>query len=181
MSTAAVAPAPAPVKKAVKKTTKPKFMANHPKYGEMICAAIKALHERGGSSRQAILKYIMANYPGVGKDSKTCSRHIKGAIRFMLKAKSLKQMKGSFGLGENKPVAKKVKKVKKPKAVKPKKVKAPKKTTTKKTTKKPATKKPKAVKKPTTKTIKPKTVKPKTVKKAPKTKKVTPPVPVAAN
>jgi hypothetical protein len=37
--------------------------------------AIAALKERGGSSRQAILKYIMANF-NVGKDAKTVNIHL---------------------------------------------------------------------------------------------------------
>jgi histone H1/5 len=36
----------------------------------MVGKAISALKERGGSSRQAILKYIMANF-NVGKDATT--------------------------------------------------------------------------------------------------------------
>ena len=36
--------------------------AEHPKYSEMIKQALGALKERGGSSRQAVLKYIMANF-----------------------------------------------------------------------------------------------------------------------
>jgi hypothetical protein len=36
----------------------------------MVGKAISALKERGGSSRQAILKYIMANF-NVGKDAKS--------------------------------------------------------------------------------------------------------------
>ena len=52
---------------------KPKKAAAHPKYSEMVGKAIAELKERGGSSRQAILKYIMANF-NVGKDAKTkCS------------------------------------------------------------------------------------------------------------
>jgi histone H1/5 len=39
----------------------PKKPSAHPKYSEMVGKAISALKERGGSSRQAILKYIMAN------------------------------------------------------------------------------------------------------------------------
>ena len=35
--------------------------AEHPPYAVMIAAAIKALKERGGSSRAAILKYVLAN------------------------------------------------------------------------------------------------------------------------
>jgi len=36
--------------------------AEHPPYREMISAAIVNLKERNGSSRQAIKKYIYANY-----------------------------------------------------------------------------------------------------------------------
>jgi hypothetical protein len=41
-----------------KVAAKPKKPAAHPKYSEMVDKAISALKERGGSSRQAILKYI---------------------------------------------------------------------------------------------------------------------------
>merc|ERR1711876_53865 len=44
------------------KAKKPKAPAAHPKYSVMIAAAIKALKDRTGSSRQAIAKYICANY-----------------------------------------------------------------------------------------------------------------------
>jgi hypothetical protein len=46
-----------PKKKVAAKHKKP---AAHPKYSEMVGKAIAALKERGGSSRQAILKYIMS-------------------------------------------------------------------------------------------------------------------------
>ena len=36
--------------------------SSHPKYSEMIAMAITALKERNGSSRQAILKYILASF-----------------------------------------------------------------------------------------------------------------------
>merc|ERR1711892_676283 len=45
-----------------KKETKAKAAATHPKYQDMIEAAISALKDKTGSSRQAILKYIVANY-----------------------------------------------------------------------------------------------------------------------
>jgi hypothetical protein len=49
-----------PAKSPKKKTAaKPKKPSAHPKYSEMVGKAISALKERGGSSRQAILKYIM--------------------------------------------------------------------------------------------------------------------------
>ena len=110
---------------------KPKKPAAHPKYSEMVGKAIAALKERGGSSRQAILKYIMANF-NVGKDAKTVNIHLKLSLRAGVKNKSLKQSKGtgdsgSFKIGEvvkpkKKPAAK-PKKAVKPKAAKPKKAK----------------------------------------------------------
>ena len=47
---------------AKKAPAKPKKPAEHPTYAVMIGAAIAALKDRTGSSRQAILKYICANY-----------------------------------------------------------------------------------------------------------------------
>ena len=110
----AVAASPKKVEKKVKKAA-PKKPAEHPKYSEMICAAIAALKERGGSSRQAILKYISANY----KVNESANTHIKMALKRMTTAGTLKQVKGvgasgSFKLGEKaaakpkKPAAKKV-------------------------------------------------------------------------
>ena len=114
-----------------KVAAKPKKPAAHPKYSEMVGKAIAALKERGGSSRQAILKYIMANL-NVGKDAKTVNVHLKLSLRAGVKNKSLKQSKGtgasgSFKIGEvvkpkKKPAAK-PKKAVKPKAAKPKKAK----------------------------------------------------------
>ncbi|CAC5423167.1 H1_5 [Mytilus coruscus] len=138
------APAPAPAKSPKKKAAaKPKKPSAHPKYSEMIGKAIAALKERGGSSRQAILKYIMANF-NVGKDAKSVNAHLKLALRAGVKNNSLKQSKGtgasgSFRIGEAKQAKKKpakAKKAAKPKAAKPKKAKStPKK---KKAAKKPA-------------------------------------------
>merc|ERR1711994_1027042 len=150
------APAAKPAKKkAAAKPKAPKKPANHPKYSEMIKAAITTLKERGGSSRQAILKYISANY----KVGDNAASHLKLALRAGVKNGSLAQSKGpgasgSFNLGakkeapEKKPAAKKPKTpkkkpaAKKPAAKKPaaKKAKSPKKA------KKPAAKK--AAKKP---------------------------------
>ena len=121
---AAPAPAKSPKKKAAAKPKKP---ANHPKYSEMIAKALSSLKERGGSSRQAILKYIAKSY-SVGKDDRVINQHLKMALRAGVKNGSLKQSKGtgasgSFYLGTEK--AAKPKKVKKPKAAKkPKKPKA---------------------------------------------------------
>ena len=167
-------PAPAPQEKKgkKKKAAKPKKPATHPKYSEMIKQALSNLKERGGSSRQAILKYIIANFK-VGNDAKIVNSHLKLALRAGVKNGTLKQSKGtgasgSFRLGEKaaakKPAAKKAKKpaakkaekkkpaAKKAKAKKPaaKKAKSPKKAAAKKSPKKaskPKAKKPKSPKK----------------------------------
>ena len=159
------APAKSPKKKA---PAKPKKPATHPKYSEMVGKAIAALKERGGSSRQAILKYIMANF-NVGSDAKVVNSHLKLSLKAGVKNKSLKQSKGtgasgSFKIGEvAKPAKKKTtkpKKAVKPKAAKPKKAKTPKKAPAKK----PAAKKPAGEKK----AVKPKAKKPATKKTAAK-------------
>lgn len=114
------------VKSASKKTAKP---ADHPKYIDMVVAAIKSLKERNGSSRQAIAKYIVANY----KVGDGASVHIKLALKRGVTNGVLTQPKGTGASGSFK-VAKKVEE-KKP--AKPK---------TKKVVKKPAVKKPAAKK-----------------------------------
>ena len=153
--------AAAPVK-AKKAAAKPKKPAAHPKYSEMIAAAVGALKERSGSSRQAILKYIQANYK-VGSNQTSVNAHLKMALKAGVKSGAIKQAKGtgasgSFKLGE---VKKAAKKATKPKAAKPKK--ATKKPAAKKAAKKPAAKKAKTPKKEK-KAAKPK--KAKTPKKA---------------
>ena len=160
-----------------KVAAKPKKPAAHPKYSEMVGKAIAALKERGGSSRQAILKYIMANF-NVGKDAKTVNVHLKLSLRVGVKNKSLKQSKGTgasgtFKIGEavkpkKKPAAK-PKKAVKPKAAKPKKAKTPKKTAAKKPAAekkaaKPKAKKPAAAKKLAAKPAKKATKSPKKTK-----------------
>merc|ERR1711934_1169786 len=154
--------APAPVKKVVKakKVAKP---AAHPPFKAMILAAIPALKERGGSSRQAILKYVVANNK---VDAAKAAGPLKLALRKALaagtivKAKAAGKGAGKFKVGKvEKP--KKAKKVKKPAAKKAKKPakKAAKKPAAKKAAKKPAAKKPaakKAAKKPAAKKAAPK-------------------------
>merc|ERR1711874_354768 len=104
MADAAAAPA--------KKTAKAK------KPAVMIAAAIKTLKERGGSSRAAILKSVLANNKIA--DAAKAQVRCKLAIRKMVAAKKLVPVKGSFKLAkEDKP--KKVKKAKKPAAKKAKK------------------------------------------------------------
>ena len=169
-----------PVKKAAAK--KP---AEHPKYIEMVAAAITSLKERNGSSRQAIVKYIKANYK-VGDSSDT---HIKLALKRGVQSGALVQAKGagasgSFKIGkekkpDKKPVAAKKKKpaakkpvAKKPAAKKPAAKKAVKKTAAKKTpkkaAKKPAAKKPAPKKTPAKKAAKKSAAKKKAKKPAKK-------------
>merc|ERR1712106_841621 len=98
-----------------------------------------ALKERGGSSRPAILKYILANNKIA--DAAKAQKSAKLAIRKLVAAKKLVPVKGSFKLAKEEPKPKK-KVVKKPKKVvkkKPKKV-VKKKVSAKKAVKKTATK-----------------------------------------
>lgn len=164
-----------------KKATKPKAPPAHPKYSEMVKAAISSLKERGGSSRAAILKYIIANFK-VGTDAKIVNTHLKIALKNGVKNASLKQAKGtgasgSFKLGDKPKVEKKpkAKKAPKPKAAKPKKKPAAKKPKKDAGEKKTPVKKPKA-KKPTS-AKKPAAAKPKktTTKKSPKKAKTAKP------
>merc|ERR1711951_230447 len=105
-----------------KKAAKPKAPAAHPKYSVMIAAAITALKSRTGSSRQAILKYIVANYKvDAAKAAVQVRLALKrGVAKGTLKAAAAagKKNAGSFKLVKVAP--KKVKKAKKPKAKKPK-------------------------------------------------------------
>merc|ERR1712001_531525 len=139
--------------KTKKAPAKPKAPAAHPKYSVMIAAAIAALKDRTGSSRQAILKYICANYK---VDAAKAGQRLRMALKAGIKKGTLKMAKesgkgaGCFKLVKvEKPnkakKAVKPKKVVKKKAAKPKK--AAKKPAAKKAAKKPAAKKP-AAKKP---------------------------------
>lgn len=131
-----------------KKKAAPKKPAEHPKYIEMIVAAITALKERSGSSRQAIMKYIQSNY----KVGDNCGTHIKMALKRGVSSGVLSQPKGTGASGSFKVVKKEA----------PKKKAAPK--------KKPAAKKP-AAKKPAAKKA---AAKKSTPKKKPAAKKSTP-------
>ena len=139
---------PSPAKKAEKKKAAPKKPADHPKYSEMITAAIAALKERTGSSRQAIVKYISANYK-VGDSAGT---HVKLALKRGVASGQLKQVKGAGASGSFKNVEKAKPKPKKPAAKKPAAKKAKKPAAKKPAAKKPAAKKtPKKAKKPAAK------------------------------
>merc|ERR1712061_401575 len=66
-----------------KKAAKP---AAHPPYASMITAAIKGLKDKKGSSRQAILKYIVANNK---VDAAKAGVRVKLALRKMVAAKKV--------------------------------------------------------------------------------------------
>ena len=114
---------------AKKKPSKPKKPADHPPYSEMIKVAIAAMKKRGGSSRQAIEKYIKANYK-VGE----VGSHLKTALKRGVTSGKLVHTKGVGASGSFK-VPKEEKKATKKPARKPKKPAA------KKALKKPAAKK----------------------------------------
>jgi len=144
---------------------KAKKVSNHPKYSQMIKEGLGALKERGGSSRQALLKYILKHYP-LGNDEKIVNAHLKLALRAGIKNGTLKQSKGtgasgSFRLGEKKADDKPKKAHKPKKAAGEGKAKKPKKAATK-------AKKPKAAGSPK------KAAKPKKAKAAAKPKATKP-------
>lgn len=183
MSDAAAATA-APAKATKKRAggaAKAKKPADHPKYVDMVKAALGALKERGGSSRHAILKYIVTHYK-LGQDERAINAHLKLALRAGVKNGLIKQSKGtgaagSFKLGEKaeKKVAKKPKAVKKPKAAgSPKKAKKPKKVAASGEAKPKKAKAAKKAKSPAkAKAAKPKTAKKPKVAKSPKKPKTT--------
>merc|ERR1712242_283652 len=119
MSAAAAAP------KTKKAPAKPKAPAAHPPYAAMVKAAVKALADKKGSSRQAILKYICANYK---VDATKAPTRVRLALKKMVESKALVAAAAAGKKAAKKPAAKKA--AKKPAA------------------KKAAAKKPKAAKKP---------------------------------
>lgn len=88
-------PAPAAAKPAKAAAAKnPKPAANHPKFIEMIVDALRHLNEKSGSSRQAIVKYIVASHK---LDVKFVNQHVKLALKNGVKNGALKQSKVKFG------------------------------------------------------------------------------------
>merc|ERR1712200_276387 len=152
----------------VKKVVKAKTPAAHPTYSVMITDSIKALKDRTGSPRQAILKYICANYK---VDAAKAAVHVRTSLKKGVAAETLKMAAaagkkgaGCYKLGEKakevkkpkvakvkKPVAKKPKAAKKPAAKKAEGVKVAEKTAAKKPAAKKAIKQPAAAKKSPTK------------------------------
>merc|ERR1711962_1781683 len=85
-----------------KKAAKPKVAAAHPPYAAMIKTAIKGLADKKGSSRQAILKYVVANNK---VDAAKAAVRVRPALKKMVAAKKLvsaaaagKKGAGSFKL-----------------------------------------------------------------------------------
>ena len=139
--------AASPKKTTTKKATPAKKPASHPTYQVMVQESIKALKERKGASRQALKKYIEANYQCEVKNF-----HLNSALKKLTEEKVLEQsetgQRWKFKKAEAKPVAKKpaAKKAPAKKAAKPAAKKAPAKKTAKpakKAAKKPAAKKAK--------------------------------------
>ncbi|GAB1606966.1 late histone H1-like [Argonauta hians] len=167
-------------------SNKAKAPPSHPKYSEMVVESIKSLKQRGGSSKAAIMKYIISNYK-VGDNTALINGNIKRALKLGVTNHVLNQPKGTGASGSfqvrkaDSKAAAKVKKpakvakkaTKKPKTVKPKTAKSPAKSKVVKP-KKAAAKKSPAKKPAAKKTMKPKTTVKKTIKaKKPATKKAT--------
>uniref|UniRef100_UPI00398EC46F histone H1.0-like n=1 Tax=Pristiophorus japonicus TaxID=55135 RepID=UPI00398EC46F len=168
-------PATAPKAKRAKAAKKP---LDHPKYTDMITAAIRALNNRNSVSRQAIQKYIKREYR-VGDNA---DMQIKLALKKLVESNHIKQTSGlgasgSFRLvkgDEPKKAAKKAARAPK-KSVAPRKAPAarkPAKAAAKAKKAKAEKKKPKAPKKKAAAPKKPKKAKP--AKAKPKSKKSTP-------
>ncbi|KAL4002473.1 linker histone H1 and H5 family protein [Acanthocheilonema viteae] len=103
-----------PTSKALKSHAKSQH--NHPPYGNMIKAALLATQDKKGSSRAAILKYIMQNF-AVGENPTMVNAHLRMGLKRGVASGVLKQMKGtgasgSFRLADAK--SEPPKKVKKP-------------------------------------------------------------------
>merc|ERR1712121_83465 len=69
---------------------KAKAAPTHPKYSVMITAAVKALKDRTGSSRQAILKYIVANYK---VDEKKAATQVRLSLKRLAASGALRMAK----------------------------------------------------------------------------------------
>lgn len=100
-STASGGPATAPAQASPKKaksagSKKPRTKPAHPRTSEMVGSAIKSLKERGGSSLQAIKKYISANYK---VDSEKLAPFIKKYLKAAVASGELVQTKGKGASG----------------------------------------------------------------------------------
>jgi len=131
--------APKSPKTKAPKIAKAKTPSNHPPYSSMIKKAVSELKDKKGSSKAAILKYIVQHFK-VGENIKSVNAHLRQALKRGVTSGALSQVKGagasgSFRLGVKAPSSPKPKKAKsapkkapgspaRAKATKPKKVKA---------------------------------------------------------
>lgn len=100
-------------KEKVVKAKTVKAKAAHPPYKQMVKKAIAELKEKGGSSRQAVLKYIVAHFK---VDPKSGNNHVKNALVSGVNVGHFKRVKGVGASGSFKlNVAAKEAKTKKPK------------------------------------------------------------------
>jgi len=81
--------------KVAKKPKVAKTPAQHPPYGIMIKAAIAALKDRKGASKQAIVKYVSAKY----KVGTNCNKQVNLQLKRMVQNKALTQPTGSGASG----------------------------------------------------------------------------------
>jgi histone H1/5 len=88
--------APSPKKGKAAKAKKPRTTPSHPKTSDMVNAAITNLKERGGSSLQAIKKYVGATYK---VDVEKLSPFIKKYLKSAVASGSLVQTKGKGASG----------------------------------------------------------------------------------
>lgn len=93
---APVASPPAKKAKSSGASKKPRVKPNHPPTSDMVNSAIKSLKERGGSSLQAIKKYISANYK---IDAEKLSPFIKKYLKTAVTGGKLIQTKGKGASG----------------------------------------------------------------------------------
>ncbi|CAG9531352.1 unnamed protein product [Cercopithifilaria johnstoni] len=85
-----------PTSKALKSHAK--LQHNHPPYGNMIKEALLATQDKKGSSRAAILKYIMQNF-AVGENPTIVNAHLRMGLKRGVASGALKQMKGTGASG----------------------------------------------------------------------------------
>ena len=137
-------PAKKPAADGPAKEKRARAKATHPHYPVMITAALTSLKDKSGSSLQAIVKYVKANYVGIPEAS--ASRSCTAALKKMVEGKTLTKDKASYKLAGDKEAKKPAaKKADKPAAKKPAAKKAA--TPSKKTSaKSPAKRKPPAKK-----------------------------------
>ena len=100
-----------------KKAKKPAVARSHPPYGDTVVRAVREMKERGGSSRQAIIKYIRDNFKMAV--SENVNSYVRRSLVAAAEAGRLVYTKGTGVSGSFRVAEKKVA-VKKPKAKKSK-------------------------------------------------------------